>query len=147
MSLVPRSTPASDTWEYCLHIPPDPRAPGIARDTLRSVLTRHGLPELIDKAVLLTSELTTNAFRYAEGCVSVRLDWRHPVLRVSVCDTNPELPTPFAASPEEDMIGGRGLLILDLLADRWGGYAIDKEPFGVGGKLIWFELTIVLEGN
>ncbi len=28
------------------------------------------------------------------------------------------------------MLGGRGLLILDLLSDNWGGYVIDKEPFG-----------------
>jgi anti-sigma regulatory factor (Ser/Thr protein kinase) len=144
MSLVPRSIPLpAETWEYRLHIPRDPRAPGIARDTLRSILTRHGLPQLIDKATLLTSELTTNAFRYAEGPVSVTLDWRRPALRVSVCDTNPELPTPFSATPEEDMLGGRGLLILDLLSDNWGGYAIDKEPFGLGGKLIWFELLAV----
>ncbi|WP_413103416.1 hypothetical protein [Streptomyces sp. Inha503] len=35
----------------------------------------------------------------------------------------------------------RGLFILDVLADRWGGCAIGEEPFGLGGKTLWFELS------
>jgi hypothetical protein len=61
------------------------------------------------------------------------------VLRVSVTDTNPELPEPFKRSDELD--NGRGLFILDVLADRWGGCAIGEEPFGLGGKTVWFELA------
>ncbi len=47
-----------ETWEYRLHIPRDPRAPGIARDTLRSVLTRHGLPQLIPSLVEALAAMT-----------------------------------------------------------------------------------------
>ncbi|MGW3564008.1 ATP-binding protein [Streptomyces sp. NPDC000941] len=129
----------TEPWEYELRFPRDPRGPGIVRATLRAVLTAHGLRELVELASLLTSELATNSVRYSDDCASVRLLWTHPVLRVSVTDTNPELPEPFKPCAELD--NGRGLFILDVLADRWGGCAIGEEPFGLGGKTVWFELA------
>ncbi|GAA2294928.1 ATP-binding protein [Streptomyces violaceusniger] len=70
---------------------------------------------------------------------SVRLLWLHPVLRISVSDTNPQFPEPL--KPSTELANGRGLLILDVLADRWGGCAMGEEPFGLGGKTLWFELA------
>lgn len=84
-------------------------------------------------------ELATNSVRHSTGPAAVRLKWLHPVLRVSVWDSAPELPECVLRSV--DSVGGRGLLILDVLADRWGGLAIGEEPFGLGGKTIWFELS------
>ncbi|MFE2180085.1 ATP-binding protein [Streptomyces sp. NPDC059455] len=133
----------TEPWEYELRFPRDPRGPGIVRATLRAVLTAHGLRELIERAALLTSELTTNSVRYSDNWASVRLLWMHPVLRISVTDTNPELPEPLKPSAESvstELEKGRGLFILDVLADRWGGCAIGEEPFGLGGKTLWFEL-------
>ncbi|AEW96673.1 MULTISPECIES: ATP-binding protein [Streptomycetaceae] len=130
--------PFAAPWEYELRFPRDPRGPGIARATLRAVLAAHGLGELVDCAELLTSELTTNSVRYAYGFATVRLKWLHPVLRVSVWDTSPAFPV--HAVPDAERDGGRGLHILDLLADRWGGLAIGEEPFGMAGKTVWFEL-------
>ncbi|MDJ0379489.1 ATP-binding protein [Streptomyces sp. G-G2] len=129
-------------WEYELHFPRDPRAPGIARSTLRVVLATHGLDELTDRAELLASELATNSVRYTKGPASVRLRWAHPVLRISVSDTSPVFPLslrPPAGQADEQ---GRGLAILDLLADHWGGCCLDEVLFGVGGKTIWFELKL-----
>ncbi|MEU1665031.1 hypothetical protein ABZ547_15675 [Streptomyces sparsogenes] len=37
--------------------------------------------------------------------------------------------------------GGRGLLIVRLCADNWGGYPLADDLFGISGKLLWFELT------
>lgn len=48
-------------WEYTLHVPHDPLAPAIARATVKLVLDGHGLHELTENAVLLTSELLTNS--------------------------------------------------------------------------------------
>lgn len=133
------SDPApSEAWEYYLQLPHDPRAPGIARTTVRAVLVAHGLRELVDTAALLTSELATNAYRYAEGPASVRLNWERRRLRVSVWDNNPDLPA--ALAPEPDADGGRGLFLLELFSDRCGGYALGEKPFGLCGKLLWFEL-------
>ncbi|MGW5136109.1 hypothetical protein [Streptomyces sp. NPDC004135] len=46
------------------------------------------------------------------------------------------------AQDRPDAEGGRGLLILDLLADAWGGCSFGEALFGVGGKTIWFELVL-----
>ncbi|WP_349239299.1 ATP-binding protein [Streptomyces sp. CC224B] len=140
----PPALPFTAPWHYDLHFPRDPRGPGIARLTLRAVLDAHGLADLGDRAELLASELATNSVRHTQGPASVRLQWLHPVLRVSVWDMDPEVPalpgrsTP--AGPHAD--GGRGLLILDLVADRWGGCAVGDRPQGPGGKTLWFELTL-----
>ncbi|MFP3992872.1 ATP-binding protein, partial [Streptomyces sp. E11-3] len=123
-----------------LAIPRDPRAPAIARATLRAVLAAHELGELADRAELLVSELATNSVRYANGAAVVRLCWAHPVLRASVMDGSAELPRPL--EPNVDADRGRGLLMLDLMADRWGGCALDQALFGEGGKTIWFELAL-----
>ncbi len=142
----PPPLPFTAPWYYELHFPSDPRGPGIARLTLRAVLTAHGLTELNDRAELLTSELATNSVRHTKGPASVRLQWLHPVLRVSVWDMSPDLPAlpePLGVqlgSPAAE--GGRGLLILGAIADRWGGCAIGEEPMGPGGKTLWFELTL-----
>ncbi|MEV8307934.1 ATP-binding protein [Streptomyces flavidovirens] len=68
-------------------------------------------------------------------------------LRVSVWDTNPLIPAPFDKPskllpffPEPETghsTGGRGLLLVQLCADDWGGFHVGA---GLGGKLLWFEL-------
>ncbi|MGW0980388.1 ATP-binding protein [Streptomyces xiamenensis] len=144
---IPRLAPIpfAEPWRYELHFPRDPRAPRIARLTLRTVLHAHGLTELTDRAELLTSELACNAVCHTGGAASVQLHWRHPVLRVSVWDTSPALPdtpgTPRPAPPP-DSHNGRGLLLLDALADHWGGCALEDGPWGPGGKTVWFELRL-----
>ncbi|MEU8622739.1 ATP-binding protein [Streptomyces sp. NPDC048623] len=136
----PVPLPFAHPWEYELHFPRDPRAPAITRVALRAVLAAHGLDELLDRAELLTSELTTNSVRHTRGPASVRLRWTCPVLRVSVSDTSPVFPMPLPQLPSEDAERGRGLAILELLADQWGGCCLDETLFGVAGKTIWFEL-------
>ncbi|WP_063786564.1 ATP-binding protein [Streptomyces sp. IGB124] len=130
----------AEPWEYELHFPRDPRAPGIARTTLRAVLGAHGLDELTDRAELLASELATNSVRHTKGPASVRLRWMCPVLRVSVSDSSPVFPVEVPAAIAWDAEGGRGLAILELVADQWGGCCLDEKLFGTGGKTIWFEL-------
>ncbi|MHC0430078.1 ATP-binding protein [Streptomyces sp. O3] len=141
----PPPIPFASPWVYELEFPCDPRGPGIARVTLRAVLDAHGLAELADRAELLACELATNSVRHTRGPASVRVQWLHPVLRVSVWDTSPDLPPmpgarPAGAAPYAD--GGRGLLILDAVADRWGGCGIGEGDWGPGGKTIWFELYL-----
>lgn len=138
--------PFAQPWEYELHFPRDPRAPAIARTTLRAVLGAHGLDELSDRAELLTSELATNSVRHTKGPASVRVRWAHPVLRVSVSDSSPVFPMPLPGVPAWDGESGRGLAILELVADHWGGCCLDERLFGTGGKTIWFELRTKGDG-
>ena len=89
--------------------------------------------DFIELVLLLTSELVTNAYRHAgtETHVSVRLD--HDCTRVEVRDVGrgePEL-RPL----DTDRVDGRGLQIVDALADRWGYHS------NAGGTAVWFELV------
>ncbi|MFF1375741.1 ATP-binding protein [Streptomyces sp. NPDC058308] len=139
-------------WSYALHLPHDPRAPRVARMTLRAALAGHGMAELGDIAELLTSELVTNAYRHTEGPASLRLrSVRAGRLRVGVWDTSSHIPAPFDKPPgafggptappaPEDAGGGRGLHLVCECADSWGGWLLGHELTGRGGKLLWFEL-------
>ncbi|MFC7305299.1 ATP-binding protein [Streptomyces monticola] len=132
-------------WAYTLQLPHDPRAPGIARITLRAVLDAHEMSELLDAAELLASELVTNAHRHSQGTYTLRLRPMAPErLRVSVWDTNPEIPAPFrhwhAPRPVPDTDeSGRGLFLVQHCADRWGGYQLGDGMGGYPGKLLWAE--------
>lgn len=141
-------------WSYVLQLPHDPRAPRVARMTLRAVLHGHGLDELIETAELLACELVTNAYRHSDGHATLRL--RHAEgerLRIGVRDTNPVIPAPFdrppgglapVHAPDPDAgtaDGGRGLLLVRSCADNWGGYRLGGDLFGRSGKLLWFELA------
>lgn len=150
------SDDADQPWTYALRLPNDPRAARVARVTLRAVLSGHGMDELTETAELLTSEMVTNAIRHSDGPAQLRL--RHLCesrLRVSIWDTNPLIPAPFDTPPGRldrftalteaatkiDDTNGRGLLIVRLCADNWGGYPLADDVFGISGKLLWFELT------
>lgn len=135
-----------EAWAYALHLPHHPRAPRVARMTLRAVLGGHGMGGFIDTAELLTSEVVTNSYRHSDGPASLRMrSMAGGRLRVSVWDTNPLIPAPFDKPPSrlhflpepDHSTGGRGLLLVQLCADNWGGCAIGA---GLGGKLLWFEL-------
>lgn len=143
--------PDSSGWAYALHLPHDARAPRVARMTLRAVLGGHGMCQLLEIAELLVSEVVTNSVRHSDGEASMRLRGMAPGrLRVSVWDTSPVIPAPFDKPPgpirglptiepgEAD--GGRGLLLVRLCADNWGGYPLPADLFGQRGKLLWFEL-------
>ncbi|WP_189215033.1 MULTISPECIES: ATP-binding protein [Streptomyces] len=141
-----------ELWSYALHLPHDPRAARIARRTLRAVLAEYNLRELIDSAELLASELVSNAYRHSEGPSGLRLRaLGGGRLRMSVWDTNPQIPPPFdrgvepepfrrpvAVSPDRE--GGRGLFLVSHYADHWGGRPLGDDLFGQSGKLLWCEL-------
>ncbi|MEK8144312.1 ATP-binding protein [Streptomyces sp. M10(2022)] len=130
-------------WAYTLQLLQDPRAPGVARSTLRTVLRVHGLAELTETAELLASELVTNAYLHSKGPYSLRLRGAgRQRIRLSVWDTNPHIPAPFSWSAEAPSVlaeGGRGLYLVTLYAESWGAYLMDSGLPGQGGKLLWVE--------
>jgi serine phosphatase RsbU (regulator of sigma subunit) len=113
----------------------DPRAESVreARRLVRESLERWELTELEDSVELLVSEVVTNAVRYAERPVTVRL-LRTDVLRCEVGDDVPLLPRLRQAGPSDE--GGRGLYLVQRLARRWGATRLGT------GKLVWFEVTL-----
>lgn len=126
-----------DDWEYGINLPHTPLAVGVARGALRLILRAHGLGELLITAELLVSELVTNAHVHAPGPSCLRVKRSGKWLRLSVWDTSskpPRLPHPCGADREE----GRGIGIVEELADRWGHYSLGAPV--PAGKLVWCEL-------
>ncbi|MCF3183385.1 serine/threonine-protein phosphatase [Streptomyces polychromogenes] len=112
---------------------PEETAPGRARRFARRALARWGLEELSDSLELLVSEVVTNAVRYAERPVTLRL-LRTDVLRCEVGDDSPQLPRQRRARETDE--GGRGLFLVNRLARRWGATRLSS------GKVVWFELSL-----
>ncbi|MFJ6483187.1 SpoIIE family protein phosphatase [Streptomyces sp. NPDC091682] len=112
---------------------PEETAPGRARRFARRALTRWGLEELSDSLELLVSEVVTNAVRYAERPVTLRL-LRTDVLRCEVGDDSPQLPRQRRARDTDE--GGRGLFLVNRMARRWGATRLSS------GKVVWFELSL-----
>ncbi|MEU2396312.1 ATP-binding SpoIIE family protein phosphatase [Streptomyces sp. NPDC007369] len=112
---------------------PEETAPGRARRFARRALARWGLEELEDSVELLVSEVVTNAVRYAERPVTLRL-LRTDVLRCEVGDDSPQLPRQRRARETDE--GGRGLFLVNRMARRWGATRLSS------GKVVWFELPL-----
>ena len=88
--------------------------------------------ERFETARLLVSELVANAVTHAETGVTLQLDLSPERLRVEVRDEADGEPR--ARRPRHDDPTGRGLMIVEALADRWG---VEPTP---PGKTVWFEL-------
>ena len=126
---VTSSRPAS------IDLAPDLASAMAARHFVADALARRGLDCLVDVAVLLVSELVTNAVRYAGGPVHLQIVVRRGRVRVEVIDEAPDGPR--SASADTFAERGRGLLIVEALASRWS--VEDLPP----GKRVWFELDLV----
>lgn len=91
--------------------------------------------EIIDRAGLLVSELASNAVRHAGSDFVLRLEQTPDQLEVEVTDKGPG--SPVMQTPEARDLSGRGLRIVDILADSWG-----VRPSAEGGKSVWFILAL-----
>lgn len=114
-------------------LPADPSSAGAARRFVRETLDDWGLGRLEEACTLLVSELVTNVVLHARTGCEVRLRRDGSGVRVDVADDNPQLPSRTAH--DVDASTGRGLLLVDQLASRWG---TASEP---DGKIVWFALT------
>ena len=111
-----------------------PRAPSVARRVLEQAATDLDV-DLLHDAQLLVSEVVTNSIKHSGSDDPIRLRvWaRNDGLKVEVADGGLGFNTAPPADPGEGE-GGRGLLILESLADRWGTSCDMRAR-------VWFELT------
>jgi anti-sigma regulatory factor (Ser/Thr protein kinase) len=89
-------------------------------------------PGQIDDALLVVSELMTNAIREATQPVELRIGTATERVRLTVTDCSPGEPCLRDASPDSDH--GRGLYLVDAIAESWGWVP------GAAGKTVWAEL-------
>ena len=106
-----------------------------ARRALQEFLGDDAAIRFTRDAVLLTSELVTNAVTHTErGCrVTASFDRARQWLRVEVADGSSHIPQ-VQLSTNPLRVGGHGLPLLAKVASRWGATPL------AGGKTMWFEL-------
>ncbi|WP_371483537.1 ATP-binding protein [Kitasatospora sp. NBC_00315] len=75
-------------------------------------------PQVVDAILLTVSELLTNAHVHAHSSGELVLVWDGRCLHVSVHDSGAGLPQPRL--PDGERPNGRGMVIVDALADEWG---------------------------
>ncbi|GHG31144.1 MULTISPECIES: SpoIIE family protein phosphatase [Streptomyces] len=114
-------------------LPREPRSVGRARELARTQLSAWGLDALVDTVELLVSELVTNALRYGEGEIRLRL-LRDRTLVCEVWDAGLVQPRRRRAKDTDE--GGRGLQLVGLLSASWGSRRTPR------GKTVWFELAL-----
>ncbi|WP_431677912.1 ATP-binding protein [Kitasatospora sp. KL5] len=114
--------------------PADLAAVGMVRRRLRAALDRWGVPpEAVDTAELLATELVTNALVHTgQRAVFDAVLTPDRLLRIEVRDGVARVPG--RRSPAEYATSGRGLLLVEALADDWG------VQLRGDGKVTWFEL-------
>ena len=145
-----------------LTLEPVPQAAGEARRFVAATCSRWGVDDIADIVSLAVSELVTNALLHAHTEIEVELcvangaleasvadhDPRRPVMRPSRSDLLADLDAVAGVNPELDerqslkvgtsgsVTAGRGLLIVNTLADEWG---VSERS---DGKEVWFTLAV-----
>ena len=101
-----------------------------ARSWLAAFLRNWGIAApVIADAILVASELVTNALRHGAGAAVVRASIRESVIRLSVTDSGDDLPE--QQSIDLGRVGGLGLHVVERVSEDWGVAAFP------GGKTVW----------
>lgn len=128
-------------WFTVLELGASASAPARARRHVRSVLDGWELgPETVDDASLIASELTSNALRAtlaleAPEPVVLRLLGNEQRVVIEAWDAGPGFPVRQAAGFDAE--SGRGLQIVEALANRWGCRQVSANV-----KAVWAELLL-----
>ena len=119
----------------CVPLTAGPMAPGIARGQVRATIAAWDIPVDMSVAILLTSELVTNAVMHEAGeTINLVITCGYGQLGVDVHDTSCELPVPVDGPPDAET--GRGLVLVASLSSSWGYY---RTPIG---KAVYFTLAL-----
>lgn len=126
-----------DLDEFAVELVARPGSVAEARRAVRRHLLGGRVPDaVVDVASLLTSELVTNAVVHVGGAITLRARLGAGRVRVGVGDrtrARPRLRRAGAASS-----GGRGLILVSSLSQRWGVDDAEDRT----GKVVWFELDV-----
>lgn len=115
----------------------NPGAARVARGTVAAVLGAVLDADTLDRALLCTSEVVTNAIEHGAPPYGLRIEHTNATtVRILVHDASPALPSLVEA--DQHAVRGRGVYIVDRCADRWG---IEPDPAS-GGKVVWLQFDV-----
>ena len=122
-------------------LPPNATSIPAARHLVLELLRAWDAPQDRDDAALLVTELVANVVDHVggEACLTLELAGSEGWLRIGVIDGSAIPPVVHELS--QDRPRGRGLLMVQAIADRWGS----EEHHG--GKRVWFELRPAVGGE
>lgn len=123
--------PSAADAEVVRHFPALTGSPRLVRVFIRTTLQEWGLAHLVDDAMLVATELATNAIRHARSDFAVSLARSRHGVRLAVGDTRSDMAT---SRPADDDTDGRGLHLIAATAREWGHHRLDS------GKLVWAEI-------
>ncbi|GAA4367023.1 ATP-binding protein [Nocardioides caricicola] len=146
------SRPVTRRVETTLRLEAEPQSARTARHAVRDLCANVPPPPIsedrADVAALLTTELVANAVIHSGKAAVLDAVVADRTLRVAVSDTSDDQPAPRSGAQRaaDAMTGsrdegesGRGLFLVDELADRWGWH---PHRDGAPGKTVWFELDV-----
>jgi hypothetical protein len=116
------------------HLPSSMSSPQLARAFLRSTLATWQLDGFGDITELLVTELVANVVTHVGTPMTLRVAHSPSTMRVELDDASTEVPV--VRHPDAADEHGRGVLLVDQLANSWG-----VEP-RLDGKTVWFELDV-----
>lgn len=105
-----------------------------ARELVSTAFDRWGQADLAGSATIVVTEMVNNVVAHARTEMTVLLSRRDESVRVAVQDSSGTSPR-FAGPVAPTSYGGRGLLLIDSVADSWGSLAVP------GGKIVWAVLS------
>jgi len=120
-----------------ISLPPDPSSASVARVFVRGVLSEWGLTAMEPDACLVATELVTNGLRHGGGAESITLTANKLHLQIAVSD-KAALRSPRRLYRELTAEGGRGIALVEAVADAWG----TTRPRAHHGKAVWCKLKI-----
>ena len=120
--------------EKSLDLPQELSSAAAAREFVRETVADWGLEPVLDDALLVASELATNAVMHAHSACRIRLTLTPSSLRIDVIDMGAGTPEPQPESFTEEH--GRGLHLIGALTTAWGLEMVPGE-----GKVVWAEIA------
>ena len=110
-----------------------PESVRISRELVRRTL--HSIDaDLVEVAAILTDEMVANAVKHGRPPISLSIESDNDGIVISVADCGPGFPVARTVSHTDE--NGRGLMIIDILADEWGVVPLYR------GKQVWFRLHV-----
>lgn len=130
------SAGAQANRSYALTLALTPMAARQARREVRDQLSSWQLTDKLDVVDLVVTELVTNALKHGEPRDSLTLEVAADEQRIRISVIDGSAVRPVARQVEADETSGRGMRIVEALAERWGTEDCD------GGKQVWVELHL-----